>query len=398
MEITTLSQNSFLPFQSVLPEIVSWADKEGTAFFDSSLTTPNSNSLLAIQPDFFLRGTLANIKALEEILAYGTQRHPRGCLAGAIDYEGNYYFGFYKESYQWKPTTLTKENLPPTNQDFVKQSSSYSLSLSPKISKSEYVKQVIQAKAYIAAGDIYQACITYPLLGRFEGNTWSLYEDFRAHSPAPHAAYLNLGAVRLLSASPELFLSFRGNHITTCPIKGTRRRPVLVQEESKIAQELLYCEKERAELTMITDLERNDLGRICEYGSVRVSELYGLKKFAQVFHLISTVEGRLKKDISQPAALAACFPGGSITGAPKVRAMQIIEELESANRGYYTGAIGWFGFDGNSQFNIAIRTLEIAGDAARYGTGAGIVADSDPEKEWQETQTKASSILGSLRK
>ena len=184
-----------------------------------------------------------------------------------------------------------------------------------------------------------------------------------------------------------------GRAICTRPIKGTRPRKSDPHADEKSAFDLLTSPKEVAELIMITDLERNDLGIVCEYGSVTVRELLKLERYEQVFHLVSTVEGRLRAEVDHVTALRACFPGGSITGAPKKRAREIIAELEPEPRGLYTGALGWFGFNGESQFNIAIRTLVIEQGCAHFHVGSGIVADSIPENEWQETLDKAAGIL-----
>jgi anthranilate/para-aminobenzoate synthase component I len=197
----------------------------------------------------------------------------------------------------------------------------------------------------------------------------------------------------VLSASPECFLELSGRRILTRPIKGTRPRRADPDADERSAYELITSSKEVAELVMITDLERNDLGRVCEYGTVHVADLLRLERFEQVFHLVSTVEGTLRPEISHVEAVAACFPGGSISGAPKKRALEIIAELEPAPRGIYTGAVGFFGFNGESRFNIAIRTVVMRGDEASFHVGAGIVADSDPQREWQETLDKAAGIL-----
>jgi anthranilate/para-aminobenzoate synthase component I len=199
--------------------------------------------------------------------------------------------------------------------------------------------------------------------------------------------------VTVLSASPECFLRMSGRNIRTSPIKGTRPRRSAGDADERSAYDLITSPKEVAELVMITDLERNDLGRVCEYGSVRVTDLLHLERFEQVFHLVSTVEGTLRPEFSHLGALAACFPGGSISGAPKKRALEIIAELESTPRGIYTGAVGFFGFNGESHFNIAIRSVVVRGSEATFHVGAGIVADSEPEKEWQETLDKAAGIL-----
>jgi anthranilate/para-aminobenzoate synthase component I len=212
----------------------------------------------------------------------------------------------------------------------------------------------------------------------------------------PHGAFLDLGGRQIVSASPELFLRMSGRVIETRPIKGTRPRRRDSQDDERSAYDLITSRKEIAELVMITDLERNDLGQVCEFGSVSVPELLKLERFAQVFHLVSTVRGVLREDVDHPAALEACFPGGSISGAPKKRALEIIAELESHPRGLYTGAIGYFGAGGESQFSIAIRTAVAEGDRIHFHAGAGIVADSDPAREYDETWDKASSLIGAV--
>jgi len=192
-------------------------------------------------------------------------------------------------------------------------------------------------------------------------------------------------------------LRIGGSRISTHPIKGTRPRKPDARDDQLSAYDLITSPKEIAELVMITDLERNDLGQICEYGSVTVPDLLRLDRFEQVFHLVSAVEGQLRPDVSHVRALRACFPGGSISGAPKKRALEIIRELEPFPRGIYTGAIGYFGYNGESQFSMAIRTAVFEGGRAQFHVGAGIVADSIPEKEWQETLDKAAGLLLAAR-
>jgi anthranilate/para-aminobenzoate synthase component I len=267
------------------------------------------------------------------------------------------------------------------------------LDFQPQISRDEFLAAVHQAKAYIAAGDIYQVCLSHPFRAAFVGDAFPYYEALRRVSPAPFGAFLNLNGTQVASASPECFLRMSGRSILTRPIKGTRRRESDSVQDARAMSELLTSPKEAAELVMITDLERNDLGQVCEFGSVRVTELLKLEKFRQVHHLVSSVEGILRTDVTHPLALKACFPGGSISGAPKKRALEIIQELESWNRGIYTGAIGCFGFSGESRFSIAIRTAVFQDGTAEFGVGAGIVADSVPELEWLETLDKAAGLL-----
>ena len=202
---------------------------------------------------------------------------------------------------------------------------------------------------------------------------------------------------QVVSSSPEQFLRLSGSHIQTRPIKGTRPRSADATRDAQLTYELQTSSKEMAELVMITDLLRNDLGRVCEFGSVQVPELVRLERFPQVQHLVSTVEGRLRPDITHLAALAACFPGGSITGAPKIRAMEIIDELEPVARGPYTGALGYLGFNRESQLSIVIRTAVCQGGKAFFHAGAGIVADSVPEAEYEETLAKARGFLAALQ-
>ena len=200
----------------------------------------------------------------------------------------------------------------------------------------------------------------------------------------------------MASSSPELFLRLSGSHIQTRPIKGTRPRGADPTRDAQLAYELQTSAKELAELVMITDLLRNDLGKVCEFGSVQTPELARLERFAQVQHLVSTVEGRLRKDVTHLAALASCFPGGSITGAPKFRAMEIIDELEPVARGPYCGCHGYLGFNRESQLSITIRTAICKDGLAHFNVGAGIVADSNPEAEYEETLAKAAGFLAAL--
>src|SRR4029077_10803910 len=203
-------------------------------------------------------------------------------------------------------------------------------------------------------------------------------------SPAPFAAYLDGGTFQLASSSPELFLRLSGSHIQTRPIKGTRPRSADPTRDAQLGYELQTSAKEMAELVMITDLLRNDLGKVCEFGSIQVPELVRLERYPQVQHLVSTIEGRLRSDVTHFAAFASCFPGGSITGAPKIRAMEIIDELEQISRGPYTGALGYLGFNRETQLSIVIRTALCVDGKAWFNVGAGIVADSSPDAEYEE--------------
>ena len=263
-------------------------------------------------------------------------------------------------------------------------------------SKADFLSAVERAQRYIRAGDIYQVNLSQRLAVQYPWSGSELFQRLSAVSPAPFSAFLDCGGFQVVSSSPEQFLRLSGSHIQTRPIKGTRPRDADPTRDAQLAYELQTSAKELAELVMITDLLRNDLGKVCEFGSVQTPELARLERFAQVQHLVSTVEGRLRNDVTHLAALAACFPGGSITGAPKFRAMEIIDELEPVSRGPYCGAIGYLGFNRESQLSITIRTAVCKNGLAHFNVGAGIVADSNPEAEYEETLAKAAGFLAAL--
>ncbi|HEY5042237.1 MAG TPA: anthranilate synthase component I family protein, partial [Verrucomicrobiae bacterium] len=242
----------------------------------------------------------------------------------------------------------------------------------------------------------YQVNLSQRLTAQSNFTGWEMFGKLSTVSPAPFSAFLDCGEFQIASSSPEQFLRMSGAHIVTRPIKGTRPRDADATRDAQLAYELQTNAKELAELVMITDLLRNDIGKVCEFSSVQVPELAKLEKFAQVQHLVSTVEGRLRKEVTHFAAFASCFPGGSITGAPKFRAMEIIDELEPISRGPYCGAIGYLGFNRESQLNIAIRTAICAREKIYFNVGAGIVADSNPEAEYEETLAKAQGFFAAL--
>jgi para-aminobenzoate synthetase component 1 len=266
------------------------------------------------------------------------------------------------------------------------------------LSRGEFLTLVQRAQAYIRSGDIYQVNLSQRLSVPLACSSWELFQRLNAASPAPFSALLDCGGFQIVSSSPEQFLRLSGSQVQTRPIKGTRPRSQDGTRDAQLAYELQTSAKETAELVMITDLLRNDLGRVCEYGSVHVPELARLERFPQVQHLVSTVEGCLRPGVTHFQALAACFPGGSITGAPKIRAMEIIDELEPIARGPYTGALGYLGFNRESQLSIVIRTAICARHTAYFYVGAGIVADSDPAAEYDETLAKARGFFEALRR
>jgi len=264
--------------------------------------------------------------------------------------------------------------------------------------RERYLAAVRRAKDYIAAGDIFQVNLSQRFSTRLAVGPAELYRRLRRANPAPFAAYLSLDHVggAVLSSSPERFLKVVDGHVETRPIKGTRPRGRTPEEDQRQAAELRASVKDAAELTMIVDLERNDLGRVCDYGSVVVTEHKALETYASVFHLVSTVEGKLHQGRDLVDLLKATFPGGSITGAPKIRAMEIIDELEPTQRSVYTGSIGYIGLDGTCDLNIAIRTILVRGSRAFFQVGGGIVADSDPEAEYRETLDKGRRLFAAL--
>jgi len=281
--------------------------------------------------------------------------------------------------------------------------------LQSNLSRAEFLERVERVQRYVRAGDIYQVNLSQRLTaqvgssrcddrkaGRAVPTSWDLYYRLNSVSPAPFSAFLDCGEFQLVSSSPELFLRLSGSHVRTKPIKGTRPRDADPTRDAQLAYELQTNAKELAELVMITDLLRNDLGKVCEFGSVQVQELARLQRFAQVQHLVSTVEGRLRSEVTHFAALASCFPGGSITGAPKFRAMEIINELEPIARGPYCGCHGYLGFNRESQLSITIRTAICKDGLVHFSVGAGIVADSKPEAEYEETLAKAAGFLTAL--
>ncbi len=266
-------------------------------------------------------------------------------------------------------------------------------SIRSNLTRSRYLAAFERVKRYIEAGDCYQVNLAQRFEARVSGDPWSGYRALRAANPAPYAAYLNLPFAQILSASPERFLQVRGARVETRPIKGTRARTADPERDAERARELRESPKDRAENVMIVDLLRNDLAKSCRPGSVRVPRLFEVESFPAVHHLVSTVTGELSRGRDALDVLRGCFPGGSITGAPKVRAMQIIEELEPNRRGVYCGSIGYVGYDGAMDCNIAIRTLVHRAGQVRFWAGGGLVADSVAAEEYQETLDKAAPFL-----
>lgn len=361
----------------------------GFVFLDSSLPRPGAVSLVGSSPVDVVEGD--GWEKLQDWFqgvsrSFG-EEFARGAAVGWVGFDGRWRFGLYDQL-----AVFPADAPPPCGLDKL-DSGAPSIDFQPQVDRDTFQRMVAKAKDYIAAGDIYQVCLSHPFHARTTVDPWIFYERLRRISPAPQSAFLCLGGTTVASSSPELFLDFNGRLVETRPIKGTRPRRAAPDRDWNEIRELATSPKEIAELVMITDMERNDLGSVCEYGSVKVPELLALERYNQVFHLVSCVRGRLREDVGPVEALRACFPGGSISGAPKKRALEIIAELEPHRRGIYTGAIGFFGFDGRSSFSIAIRTAVFEGGMASFHVGAGIVADSDPQREWLETWDKAAGLL-----
>ncbi|MGQ9628085.1 MAG: anthranilate synthase component I [Anaerolineae bacterium] len=259
--------------------------------------------------------------------------------------------------------------------------------------RADFEMAVLRAKEYIAAGDIFQVVLSQRLSRRTKADSFTIYRALRMLNPSPYMFYLELpNDLRLIGASPEMLARLEGRKAQVRPIAGTRRRGASQTEDEALAQELLADPKERAEHIMLVDLGRNDLGRVCRYGSVRVPEMMVIERYSHVMHIVSSVEGELRPNLNACDLLQATFPAGTVSGAPKVRAMEIIAELEGEQRGPYAGAVGYFDFAGNMDTCIAIRTIVMQGDEVYIQAGAGIVADSDPAREYQETLNKAQAL------
>ena len=262
--------------------------------------------------------------------------------------------------------------------------------------REEFVEKVLAAKRYIQRGDIFQANLSQRLEFGLRSEPLAVYAALRRVNPSSFFGFLDAGDFQIISGSPERLVKMQNGVLETRPIAGTRSRPRGASRDAAMSLELLLNEKERAEHVMLVDLERNDMGRVAEYGSVSVDELMAIEDYSHVKHIVSNVRGTLRKGLDGVDVLKAFFPGGTITGAPKVRCMEIIDELEPVARGPYTGSLGYLSFSGNLDFNILIRSLVIQNKKAALHVGAGIVADSDPEKEYDETLYKAEAVLSAV--
>lgn len=268
--------------------------------------------------------------------------------------------------------------------------------ITSNFNKNEYLNAVESMRNFIKTGDIYIANMTRQIKIESNRKPYDIFCYLRKHNPSPFGGYFNDGNFQIVSASPERFLEVRNGIVETRPIKGTRKRGATPKEDILLKKELENSEKDKSELLMIVDLERNDLNRVCKAGSVKVSELFDVEEYATVFHLVSTVRGELKEDKTVIDLLKSTFPGGSITGAPKIRAMEIIDKLEHSQRGLYTGSMGYLALNGDCDLNIVIRTLVHKNGTYNLGVGGGITYESNPEFEYEETEQKAIALIDAI--
>ena len=288
---------------------------------------------------------------------------------------------------------VKKEKLKNYKEDLEVKVTESSNKFTSNFEKESYEKAILSLKEYIRNGDVYIANMTRQIWCYNKEESFSIYEKLRSINKAPFSVFMNFNDFQVISSSPERFLYVKDKMVHTRPIKGTRPRGKNFLEDMENRKALENSEKDKAELLMIVDLERNDLSKVCKPNSVKVTELFKIEEYATVFHLVSTIEGELEEGVSAVKCIRECFPGGSITGAPKIRAMEIIEELEGLRRNLYTGSIGYFDLRGNCDFNIVIRTIIKKDNKAYFGVGGGITYDSKEEDEWFETIDKGKALI-----
>lgn len=289
------------------------------------------------------------------------------------------------------------ERLKNNKNDYSFRLASNPLYIRSNIKKDDFIQMVKKAKSYIRDGDIIQVVLSQRFITEIDCEPFNIYRALRSINPSPYLFYLNLDDMILLGASPEVMVRLADRKIELRPLAGTRPRGKTTEEDIFMERDLLLDEKERAEHIMLVDLGRNDVGRVAEIGSVKVTELMGIERYSHVMHIVSNIEGNLKSGKDAFDVLRATFPAGTVSGAPKIRAMEIIEELEPQRRGPYAGAVGYFSFSGNMDTCITIRSIIVKDNKAYIQAGAGIVADSDPEKEYEETINKADALFRAIK-
>jgi anthranilate/para-aminobenzoate synthase component I len=354
---------------------------------------------LGYEPGLVLSGSVKEVARLEEEVGKRLQKktawdqpHPSGAAIGGFDFEGNWHFSFFEKI---EPRPLS--DLWPEDGEGLSVVDGDEEGWICGTGEKEYAEMVRCAQEEIRNGEIYQVNLAR-FLHRRAGSldAWEFFRWLWRTGQAPRSFFYRMGEKVLAGASMELFLGIEGDRVITQPIKGTRARVKGREGDERAAFELGTDPKEVAELVMITDLLRNDLGAICRYGSVEVRDLVRSRSYSHVHHLYSSIEGKLRPELGMVGAVLECLPGGSVTGAPKRRAVQILRKLESEPRGFYTGAVGYFGFDGTARFAMGIRMAEIEGDRVRCGVGSGITAGSDPESEYDETKAKARVMVEAM--
>lgn len=307
------------------------------------------------------------------------------------------WLGWFGAEAQKQASAERKRRLELMKQDAMHMDVSAMDGIESPFSKEAYMDAVRSIQRYIGQGDVFQVNLSLRQSRKVETSSDELYEWLRLVNPSPYMGYLRCPEFQLVSGSPELLVELSDRRLTARPIAGTRRRGRTEEEDSRFAEELRTNEKERAEHIMLVDLERNDLGRISAYGTIQVKELMVIERYSHVMHLVSQVEGQLADDKDAYDVIAAKFPGGTITGAPKIRTMEIIEELEPVRRGPYTGSLGWIDYNGDMEFNIIIRTMAVQDGTVHIQAGAGIVIDSDPEREYRESLSKAKALWKAIQ-
>jgi len=313
-----------------------------------------------------------------------------------LDREKSNLKTLYNEACRKIKKLITELRKKPKKRPKVGRSRSSKIVTQSNFTRNSFEKIVERAKEYIRAGDIIQTVLSQRLQTKVSAHPFDIYRALRVINPSPYMYYLSLGGMNLVGSSPEILVRQEGRRVEVRPIAGTRPRGKDEFEDKKLERELLKSSKERAEHLMLVDLGRNDIGRVCEYGSVKVPELMVIERYSHVMHIVSGVVGKLKRGMDSFDVLRACFPAGTVSGAPKVRAMEIIEELENLRRGSYAGAVGYFSFQGNMDMAITIRTILIKGKEAFLQAGAGIVADSIPKNEYEETINKAKALFEAI--
>jgi anthranilate synthase component I len=379
------------PFVSELPRFtggaVGYCDYDAAEWFEPTVARPAG-------PGDDPARAQAGFMVFDTVLAFDHVKHRILAIANARirpgeDLRALYDFAVAKISF------LEREL--DRNLSRPERRSSEALEITANQTQDEFEASVRTIQQHIAAGDVYQTVLSQRFETETTASPFDVYRALRHINPSPYMFFIRHGKDAIVGASPEMLVRVEGNRVETHPIAGTRHRGASPEDDQRLAEELRRSDKERAEHVMLVDLGRNDLGRVCAVGSVRVSQYMALEKFSHVMHLVSRVEGQLAEDCDRLDALAATFPAGTVTGAPKIRARQLLSELEPTRRGLYGGAVGYLDFAGNLDFCIAIRTITMHGGRARVQAGAGIVADSHPTAEYEETRHKAGALLQALQ-